>query len=348
MVAVGTERAQETPRRRRSKWLPLLAGFFAILLVGELGMRVIANRLPEPLEYHILQAQELVHDMDRLHAAHRRSDLVMVGTSMTGRGMLPNTFEHHIPDVNWANNLALPAGQTTLQERWVLEEVEPRLKPRRVVWGISSLDFNGGRVTKPIDFYNRARATRPGLLGDADRFLSDHFALVKHRAELRDPLLLGHVLTGQNLRKPAPHRPLSEIGTWHHGDKPVTPAQLARDKAAHLVSIKAHQLRDFKIGTKEMAAFKHTLDQLKRDGVDVAVVLMPVTTGYLSAHPHGTADFNRWKRTVTKVLAGRSVPTLDFTRTMPDSKFRDQEHLFLPAAKVFSARVAERLQKLGW
>lgn len=348
MVAVGTERAQETPRRRRPKWLPLLAGFFAILLVGELGMRLIADRLPEPLEYHILQAQELVHDMDRLDAAHRRSDLVMVGTSMTGRGMLPKVFEQKMGSVDWANNLALPAGQTTLQERWVLDEVEPRLKPRRVVWGISSLDFNGGRVTKPIDFYNRARATRPGLLGDADRFLSDHSALVKHRAELRDPLVLAHVLTGENLHKTARQQPLRQIGTWHHGDKPVTPAQLARDKAAHLVSIRAHQLRDFRIGTKEMAAFKHTLDELRRDGVEVAVVLMPVTTGYLSAHPHGAADFNRWKRTVTKVLADRSVPALDFTRTQPDSRFRDQEHLFLPAAREFSGQVADRLQKLGW
>lgn len=335
------------PSRRRARprgAVAFLVGFLVVFATAEVGVRMAGGRLPEPREYYSMRAQVLVDEMDALEEAGVRSDLTFVGTSMVGRATVPSVYEEEIDSVEWAHNLALPAGQTPVIRRWLLEEVVPRIDPRVVVWGISSLDFNGGRVEKIIDKYDEARATRSGWLGAADRVLAN-LGLSRHREELRDPVSLGSIVSGSSRVKR--HGKLAEMGRWDLVYPELPPERLERLRRQHLEMIGRRQLAGFRIGETEMDAFTETLEDLESRGIEVVVVLWPVTTGYVGAHPRGEADFEAWKDAVLRETGEREVAVVDLSSAMPDEDFRDYEHLEVDAAARFSAMLAGELAAMG-
>jgi hypothetical protein len=334
-----------TKRRRRHPVLMWLAGFLVVFLGAELAVRVVGNQLPEPLRYFSGHAQIFVHDMDTLRDAGVESELTFVGTSMVRRDVDANQLEPLV-GMKWVHNLALPGAQTPVVERWLLEEVLPRIHPKRVVWGISSLDFNAGRPDHVIDEYNAARQTKQGFYAELDRMM-ELSALSEHREALRDPLSVQRVVEG-NGRSYKETRKLQDRAVWKLGYPPSTPQQIERGRANHLRTVRDKQLANFRIGTQEMRAYLDTLRELRRQGIDAAVVLMPVTTGYIDAHPHGAADFNAWKAVVTEAARSVGVPVVDLSNAMPDDAFRDYEHLFVGPAHEFTTRIAAELEQLGW
>src|SRR5205814_500643 len=132
-------------------------GFLVVVLGSEVAVRAAQHHLPEPRHYFSIPAETYVHSMNTLRAHGIRSDITFVGTSMVERDIDANLVEKLLPDVHWAHNVALPGSQTSVVRRWLLNEVLPRLRARRVVWGISSLDFNSGRPDHPVDQYDAAR-----------------------------------------------------------------------------------------------------------------------------------------------------------------------------------------------
>lgn len=331
-------------RRGRVRWVQWLAGFLIVVLGAELAVRVLADRLPEPLDHFSVHAQRTVNDLEALEAAGVRSDLTFVGTSMVRRDIDANRAEELMPGIEWAHNVALPGAQTPVVERWMLEEVVPRIEPRRVVWGISSIDFNDGRPNKTIDQYELARATERGWYADADRALQ-RFAVSDHRDVLRDPLQLERSLTGTAADYDRA-RPLGDRAVWELGYPKTSEEQLRRIQANHLVTVRDRQLADFRTGERELRAYRRTLDALRERGIEVAVVIMPVPSTYVEAHPDGARDFDAWKDEVR--AASGDVPVLDMADTMADEDFRDLEHLYMPAAREFTALLADELQALGW
>ncbi len=340
----GVSRARPRPRSRHFVW-QWIAGFLVILLGAELGVRALANHLPEPLDYFSGQAQTVVHDMNVLRQHGIRSDLTFIGTSMVRRDIDANKFESVIPDVHWAHNVALPGTQTPVMQRWLLEEVLPRIHPKRVVWGVSSLDFNGGR-DQAITRYDTARATERGLLGELDRLMGIS-ALSENRTALRDPYQWDRVMSGHAVTYSHP-RPLGDRAVWTLGYNRLSAARLARMRATHLAYVKQHQLVNFRVGQAALDAFRSTLATLHRDGIEVAVVVMPVPTGYLAAHPGGAAQYEAWKQLITQTATGESAQVIDDSRAMPDSAFRDYEHLLVAPAREFSLTLAQRLAAMGW
>ena len=338
------------PRRRSSRH-PVITFVVAMLVViagSELAVRAAANHLPEPLDHFSGQSQTVVDDMDILQAHGIRSWLTFVGTSMVRRDVDAARVEKefHWPDTS-VHNVALPGAQTTVVERWLLEEVVPRIHPKRVVWGVSTLDFNAGRPDHPIDQYNAARASEHGFFGTLDRWMG-HLAISEHRDALRDPYQLKAALQGHP-KVFLQHRPLKARATWKLEYASKTPAQLRRMKANHKKTVQGKQLHDFHIGRAEMAAFTDTIDALHRMGIEVVIVVMPVPTDYLPLHPHGAADYYAWKHTITDVTKQHGAPLIDMQRTMPDVAFRDYEHLWpSPARNVFTPKLVAELRKLGW
>src|SRR5262245_53921363 len=128
-------RPQAGTRRGRRFAAAWLAGFLVVVGGSELAVRAVASRLDEPLDYFSKPAQLMVHDMNVLQAHHIRSDLTFVGTSMVRRDIDANRLEAggngtvRLARVRWAHDVALPGAQTTVVERWLLQEVVPRLHP---------------------------------------------------------------------------------------------------------------------------------------------------------------------------------------------------------------------------
>ncbi len=319
----------------------------AVLLGSELLVRAADDRLAEPLIYFSPQAQQVAIDLDVLHANGIRSDIAFVGTSMVRRGIDANRVEGVLTDTEWAHNVALPGAQTTVVRRWLHDEVVPKLRPRRVVWGISSIDFNGARPDKTIDRYEAARASEPGFFGDLDRRLLD-VALSHHRDELRDPAALLTAARGNATTSYERVRPLQQRAVWELAYPQLSDERLARLRRNHLATIEDKQLFEFAIGDDELEAFRATLRELQDEGIEVAVVFMPVPTGYADAHPGGAAQFEEFKATIAAETAALDVTTLDLSTTMSDDDFRDYEHLWVEAAHRFTDLLAERLLDEGW
>lgn len=335
------------------RWLGVAIGALVVLLLAEGAVRVIEPRLPEPPDWFSPSAARLVREMDTFAVrgdpttGSTRLGTAVAGSSMAGRDLIPEA----IVEESWypARSVALAGGgQTTLQERWLLEEVEPRVDPATVVWGISSLDFNAARRADTIGRYDAARATRRGFFGAADRTLARVSALARDRAALRDPYLMSQVLTGTDESDALPDRHGEQAITFARGYRQLPPAKLARMRAEEAAFAKNVQLRDFRIGRAELDAYRTTLRALRRSTDHLAVVILPVTRQYIDAHPGGARDYDHWVRVVTRVAREEGVPILDETDAMPESAFRDLEHLDLPGAIEFSDRVRESLHGLGW
>ncbi|MBJ7382134.1 MAG: hypothetical protein JHC66_06045 [Acidimicrobiia bacterium] len=360
---------REAKSRRGRVLLAWSAGLLSMILLAEGVTRVIENRLPEPADWFSPASARLVREMDQLQEQNLRSRVTIVGSSMPGRDLVPSALARGLADTSKITPSALEpsreteaqtadpliknlsvggGGQTTVVERWLLEEVVPRIHPQRIIWGVSSLDFNAARRKSTIERYNKARQTRVGALADADQLMASFSALAKNRAALRDPYDMLKVVTGADLSTRLPDRSQPRAASFDLGYKPLPPAKLKKMQLREIAYARDVQLRGYSLGRDELDAFRRTLRRLKALDTEAAVVLMPVTQGYIDAHPHGARDFNAWRTRVTAVAKSEGVAVLDRTRSMPDSAFRDAEHLLVASARDFSLEVATELKRQGW
>lgn len=337
------------PRATRRRVPRVIAGALICLLTAEGAVRLLESRLPDPPDWFSPPAARLVREMDVAQSRGLAGGLTVTGSSTAGRGLVPSVLARGTSDSLPARSVALGGGgQTTLQERWLLEEVVPRIHPKSVVWGVSSLDFNRGRRLESIGRYNRSRATRSGPLGSADRALARISAIARNRAGLRDPYVMSKVLSGSNERRTLRTRVRDDAVTFAFEEPALSPARLARMQRLEARYARDVQLRNFAVGRAEVKAFRRTLRSLRRSRTRAAVVLMPVTQQYIEAHPHGTRDFDRWVRVVTHAARDEHVPLIDATKAMPASAFRDIEHLKRARSAEFTAKVRDQLIAAGW
>jgi hypothetical protein len=334
----GDENAR---RGTRLGWIASFgAAALAVILVANIAVVAAGSRLPDPRRYLSPRTEQLVHDMDRLQAAGVRSDMVFVGTSQAARGIVPKVVGEEL-GLPWVGNVAIPGSQAPVTKRWTLEEVMPRLRPRCVVWGLSSIDLNGGRPDPSITRYDAALATRKGALGRADEELADVFPIARHRSQLRDPYKLGSEL--RTVEPPAkPDHPLHQL----LGPVLKEPAS-AQGKEAEARFLRSTLLGSFDMTPEYRDAFTQTLRRLHRDDVTTAVVLMPVSATYLASHPGGAATYDRWKQEIVRLARAQGTKVIDFDRAMPESAFSDYVHLTPEAARAWSATLARELSSLG-
>jgi len=321
--------------------LVALAATLATLLAVEGTLHLRQDRLEVPLAWYNERAQRAAAGLEALDELGIRSDLVFVGTSQVAQGIRVTLIEEGLAGINEAHNLALRAALTTVVRRWVFEKVVPHIAPRRVVWGVSSLDFNPNRRTNTFDSYNAARATRPGVLGAVDRLLGAISILSSHRVQLRDPrawldLAIGPVIPRDDVESKIAYLDPENNNT----ERKVTPGKWKR--------VRNDPLLDFTVGGKEIAAFLATLSDLREMGVEIAVVFMPVSTEFVALHPNGESDFELFRTTVSGALSEAEIPLFDYSREYPSSAFFDLTHLLRPQANHFSRRLAGDFATMGW
>ncbi len=335
------------PAKRRGRFTAaFVIGLLTTLVGSELAVRASAGRLSEPQIYFSGPAQTAIHDMDVLAAAGITSDITFVGTSFVRRGIAADRFEGKFADSDYVHNLALPGAQTPVVERWLLDEVVPRLHPKRVVWGVSSIDFNAGRPNRTIEQYLDARASEPGWIAALDRALLS-IALSEHRDELRDPASLIEAARG-NRERFTRQRPLGRRAVWDLGFRDLSDAQLDRMRENHRITVRDKQLVNFRVGDEELNAFRRTLRALREQGIEVVVVVMPIPTSFRELHPGGPEQFEELRDLVLAESEAAGVDALDLSSSMDDDDFRDYEHLEVEAAEEFSDLLADRLRALGW
>ena len=319
----------------------------AVLFVSELGARFVDASLPEPVEWYDARAQIKVEQMDRLTRRADRADFVFIGTSMVFRGIVPQVFDAAGEESNTSSyNAALLAGMPPVMKRWTLEEVVPRLRPRVVVYGLSSLDFQGRRYEGPVRAYENAPATRRGLMAGLQRVASKHLKLVRRRAEIRDPRKLDEVRDA--LAREGREQGAVEKHRVTMNDRGYQPKKWRAVNDEERDRLRQRVLRGYSIsarGTRDVAGLVAGLRARK---IDVVLVDMPVPRRLIPLHPGGWDDYRETRRHIRNLAARLDVPLVDMARAMDDSQFVDFTHLTEDGAEEFTRRLRERLAREGF
>jgi hypothetical protein len=322
----------------RSRVRRTLTVAFVALLALEVTLHLASARLSEPQFWYAPDAQVIVDGMDRLSDAGVKSDLVLAGSSMVQFGLRPSQFEEELASIEAAHNVGIPKGYPTVMRRWLLEEVEPRLQPGRVVWGLSSLDFNGGNPTPALAIYEEVRAGAPGFFGEADRWLWSVSMTARYRDALREPRLFLDLLESVPPVEDVELADLLEPTVWP--DVSQTPKALA--------DLRNSILLDFHVGEDYAADFEFTIDALREAGIEVVVALLPVSQPYIDAHPGGEVGYLVFVEWIEAETARLGVPLLIYDRSIPEDQFLDFNHITPDAAAVLTDLLVADLQALGW
>jgi hypothetical protein len=325
-----------------SGWMSRLKGTLVValllLVAAELTLHFFGPRLGEPQFWYAPDAQVIVEGMDRLERAGVTSDLVLVGSSMVEYGLIPSMFEGGLGSIDAAHNVGIPKGYTTVVQRWLLDEVVPRLAPKRVIWGLSSIDFNGGRPTPALAEYEAARAGALGFFGAADRVLWTTSMISRYRDLLREPSDWVTILDARSGDAVAALDDLLEPTVWP--DVRRTPKTLA--------DLKSSLLFDFRVGSEHAASFEATIGSLQTAGTDVVIVLLPVSAPYIDAHPGGEQGYLEFVGWLADTTVELGVPFLQYDRMIPDEEYLDYNHITPSGARMLTGALIADLEDLGW
>ena len=303
-----------------------------MILLAEVAARALSPYLPEPSLYADDSTTVKVAQLD----ARDCVDLVFAGNSMTRDGLDPRRFAETDTAERTTYNAALDAATPALLERWILDEVDPRVSPDGVVLGLSSFDLNDRASIgeSALEAFDAAPLTRDDLFGRLQAPFIEHSDLFRYRNALRDPEEVWHA-----------------VGRWRDGERqPRLDASgiegvlgpqgqgLSRQDLSYVPSpatdrfASGELLNDFTMGGDQTEAAAALLDGLAERDVDTAVVVLPVTQDYVDLHPEGAAQYEEFLAEAERLAADAGAAFLDLhdlfaDEAEPDSFFADTHHL---------------------
>ncbi|MBK9178110.1 MAG: hypothetical protein IPM45_00820 [Acidimicrobiales bacterium] len=312
------------------------------LLLAEGAARVLAPYLPEPPLWHDRATAVKASQMDELASGGGCVPVVFVGNSMTRDALVPEVFTAADPARRPAYNAALDAATPALLERWVTDQVVPRLHPDTVVIGLSSFDLNDnasiGRAA--LAGYEEAPQSRSDVWGRLQAPFLRWSDLVRYRTELRDPGVvwgaLGRLRRQQREPRDGPEGIPGILGPLGEG--------LSRRDQTYTGSpgvqqfVRSELLNDFAVGGRQVRALHRTVTTLQDEGVQVVLLLLPVTDDYVALHPEGSADHDAFVAAVEQVGRETGATVVDGREVVRDpTSFADTHHLNAQGADHLSS-----------
>lgn len=330
-----------TSTRFFSRWV--LTALVVVALFEGGARLTVAVADPVVLRWHDHTAQLKIQQMDD----RGEVDAVVIGNSMAQQDLVPDELLAQLPGVDSVYNAALNAGVPEVMEPWLLEQVEPRLSPDIVVWGLSALDFSTVYGDAVVQAYERAPATANGLLGAIDRSGSDLSELVRSRRVLRSP----SAVFGPEQDRTVEARDVAIAVLGPDGERRDFTAVEDEARRAEV----AGRITPFELDRDDFAAIVRTVGVLRERGIDVVFVELPTPRRFRALLPGGPEQ----QQVVDDALMGLSdqldVPliTLDMAAGSPvapgpfrDEDFVDFTHLTEDGALRFSQQIGDQLQRL--
>ncbi len=328
----------------------LLAATVAVLVLGEGGARAAGPYLPEPIVYGDETTQAKVAQLDQLGTAC--TDVVLAGNSMGRDAFDPGPFTAADGEHRRAYNASLDAASPALLRRWLTEEVVPRTHPATVVVTLASLDLNahGNATTSARLAYDSAPATATGPAGRLGAWFEAHSTLVRYRSELRDlgavAAALGQMQAGSPLPRLSAAGITGLVGAAGQGESRL--GLHYRHDASTKSFTRQQLLADFTIDDTQVADERALVTDLQAEGVAVVLVVLPVTADYVSLHPAGGVDFDRFLGVARQLAIDTGAPLIDLHDERGDEqRFADTHHLNAEGQAWFSATLPARLGAAG-
>ncbi|MGH9125506.1 MAG: hypothetical protein ACRDZ8_12385 [Acidimicrobiales bacterium] len=327
------------PRSRRGTavGVPLVVAV-AVMLAAELLVRAIHTHLATPSAW---PSPELQKKYDQIvDRAGGSTQVVLMGDSMMDAAGDPAALAAAGAGGSIYN--ASIAGETlpTIAE-WTEKVVVPRLHPKVVVLGFSSNELNPASLAPAtgIAAYHASRAVRAAegdgsVVDRADAVLRQWSYLYRYRDDLRHPF----GLPPSGAFNPAVNAAGEDLAFFNQTYLQGTPAH-----ARVVVDGVIAALAGFRVGPQNVSILSGLLTWLRRRGIEVIFVVMPVTADLVGFHPGGAAEYQRAVAAFRSVAqssgAEFSVPGI-----WPTSEFADPVHVNGAGTAAFSAFLAPLLR----
>lgn len=328
--------------RVATRYSRLVATAVVVCLLAELGVRVITPRLPDPLEWHSYEAQLKVEQMNEL-ADRGGARIVFLGSSMMNSAADPAQFPAQTDGEVVAYNASLGAGLPQISVPWAENVVYPRLDPKIVVIGVSSLDL-AARGRDLYDFFAKSEAARlalgtASLLDRAEHRLEGGSALYRHRGSLRDPALLLRAVTGRRTAATLPEvLSISPLGFQAYlADERYE----TRDPRARRALLRA--LPDFEVGGFDAQILTGFIERSEADGRRIVLVKMPVTEEYIALHPNGVVSYREFETELARIASKTHADLIDLDGLRDHKFFADENHLNGLGTERFTRRIGRAL-----
>lgn len=310
-----------SPRSRRLG--RFLMAFAVIVVVAELGVRVLSPAMPEPLTWFSRFAQVKAEKLAERQAGPG-PQVVFIGSSQMATAIDPADVTASDPCGRVGFNAAVIGAYPTINERWIRDAVLPNVAPEVVVIGTTTRDL---LANESLELYDRQLATRTDVLASLDRTASDVSAIVKYRSVLRDP-----------------RRWFTEVVE----DAPEIVANgFDRSRGHNRYEVGAYDvgtLGRFEVDAEEIDALRRTVRDLQGRGIRVVIADMAVTDDYVAAHTDGAADVARYRAVIEDLARVEGARFVDLVPSIRDrSEFADPIHANLQGAAIESRAMGTAL-----
>jgi hypothetical protein len=319
-----------------------LSGALIALVVvfgAELGLRVVERHFPEPMQWPSQEAASKVAQMEHLES-ETGIDVVLVGSSVVAEGIDPVAYSESAGEV--AYNAALSAASMRSTELWMADVVVPLTHPTAVVIGVTGRDLNDNGISQ-TEFYERLTSS-PGYLDmrsprnpveEVEEWLLEHSALIRLRPILRDPAAIAVELGFQNPDSDAE----SDVGPLG-SDMSYEGASYPRISDWRSLFLSRH-LNSYSVGDAEIDALTRMVSDLRRNGISVLLVNMPVTDDYVGTLPDGERDMAELDLILSDLASATGSGYVDVSEEFVRLDFRDPAHLTPRAASTLAIELAQ-------
>src|SRR5262249_7010790 len=106
-------------------------------------------------------------------------------------------------------------------------------------------------------------------------------------------------------------------------------------------------LNDYQPDPGLLSSEAELIRALRADGIDVALVVLPVTDDYLALHPGGAPQFDSFLGDVRRLATDTSTPLLDLHAGRPVDQFADTHHLNGSGADALTRQLPDLLAAQG-
>jgi len=313
------------------RFVLIAAATFAVLGAAEVGARLLAPGLGPSTTWYSATAHERAGFLASDEWTELEPHTIFVGSSQVGMGVDVELYSKLTG--HRAANMGLPNAGPHTVSRWLQEEILPRSHPSRIVLGTSSFEFNENFDTSADLRYDDQVAIQTGFGARTVRFMGQRFELVARREVLSNPSIVLRQLRTESQE----YRYTTPMFDWPRpqpsGEAFKQQLRIYRDSV----------LRDYTVDENRLRQLGLLLDELGALDLDVVVVFMPVTSGFIETHPDGRQDFDMTRRLVEELVESRNMVFLDLSEEIDEAKFYDNSHLGLEGARVLTKRLAEAI-----
>ena len=316
--------------------------FTVILVAVELASRMIAPSLPvDPGKWPRIEIASKLDQIRDIANTGKKVEVLFAGSSMMAGGIDPVAFTEASGKSSYNAAFAGPSMRTVTP--WVLDVVEPLLRPDVVVVGIQSreLSDNGPKNEVMYDkFINSPgyQQTKGTVASQLEGDIEELSYFLRYRRALREPsqLFSTDEASQQALAETEVRQVIGESGMRVEEPSDYKrPAKLIR-------GLYEKTLIDFAVGGPEYEALKDLSSGLEAEGVELVLLNMPVTEDYWGAHGDPEGDRAAYHELMSEFVAETGVTLIDAEDGFPSSEpFRDPVHLDIEGRQAMAVALAD-------